>query len=249
MTINLRKLKLSYFKGFRSFEIVITGDTAVIAGKNATGKSTIFDAFLWLLFGKDSLGNADFQIKTVENGKEISRVEHTVEGVLEIDGHKTTLTRTLKENWIKPRGAEKEILKGNETLCLWDGVPISVSEYQKKISEIIDEKTFRLITDLRYFHSLKTDERRSILIALAGDISDDAILNSVDEFAELIEILKNSNYSDLIKKINAEKKRIKESINAIPIRIDEIYKSMPESIDFITVGVLLNNKNRRIKRN
>ena len=164
--IKLRKLRMIYFKGFKDFEVDFN-DRTVISGMNASGKSTIFDAWSWLLFGKDSLGNADFQIKTLdENGNVIEKVEHEVYGEIEINGSITTLKRVLRENWVKPRGQGYEYLKGNETKCFFDDIPLSVTEYQKRINEIVDEILFKLITNTNYFHSLKKEDRRNILVTL-----------------------------------------------------------------------------------
>ena len=57
--IVLKSLSLTNFKGARSQEIVFSEQGTVISGENGTGKTTIFDAFLWLLFGKDSSGRSD----------------------------------------------------------------------------------------------------------------------------------------------------------------------------------------------
>lgn len=228
--IKLRKLRMIYFKGFKDFEVDFN-DRTVISGMNASGKSTIFDAWSWLLFGKDSLGNADFQIKTLdENGNVIEKVEHEVYGEIEINGSITTLKRVLRENWVKPRGQGYEYLKGNETKCFFDDIPLSVTEYQKRVNEIVDENLFKLITNTNYFHSLKKEDRRNILVSLAGDISDSDISNG--KYDDIVELLSKSTSEDLKRKILAEKKRINDELKDIPIRIDELKRGMPEAIDF-----------------
>ena len=64
-TITLKSLSLVNFKGVRSQEIKFSDQVTVVCGENGTGKTTVFDAFLWLLFGKDSTGRSDsnFNIK------------------------------------------------------------------------------------------------------------------------------------------------------------------------------------------
>lgn len=239
--IKLRKLRMIYFKGFKDFEVDFS-DRTVISGRNTSGKSTIFDAWSWLLFGKDSLGNADFQIKTIQNGEVIEKVDHEVYGELEINGSITTLKRVLRENWVKPRGQEYEYLKGNETKCFFDGVPLSVGEYQKRVNEIVDESLFKLITNTNYFHSLKKEDRRNILVSLAGEITNVDVAAKGKDLEEIVELLNTSSIEDIKRRIAAEKKRIKDELEDIPIRIDELKKSMPEAVDVKSIENQISSK-------
>ena len=75
--MKLTKLELLNFKGLKSFAIDFNGDV-VIRGDNATGKTTVFDSVCWLLFGKDSLDRADFEIKTLDGGEPIHKVNQDV---------------------------------------------------------------------------------------------------------------------------------------------------------------------------
>ena len=72
MKIIIKSLTLTNFKCFRSKEITFNDDVTTIKGRNGVGKTTIADAILWCLFGKNSQGQADFDLKTHdENGKPI----------------------------------------------------------------------------------------------------------------------------------------------------------------------------------
>lgn len=68
-TIKLKSLSLVNFKGIRSLNIGFSDAETLVAGENGTGKTTVFDSFLWLLFGKDSTGRSDsnFNIKTLDS--------------------------------------------------------------------------------------------------------------------------------------------------------------------------------------
>ena len=115
MKILLKKLSLENFKGIKSLAIDFTEKTT-ISGANGTGKTTVYDAFLWCLFGKDSADRKDFNVKTIEpNGLATEKIDHSVTAILSIDGMETTLTRTLRENWVKKRGESEATLFGNET--------------------------------------------------------------------------------------------------------------------------------------
>ena len=98
MQIKISNLKLKNFKGIKNLEINFEGKNANIYGKNATGKTTVFDAFKWLFFDKDSSDRKDFNIKTLdENNKPIHFLEHEVEAILLIDGVDMTFKKMLKE--------------------------------------------------------------------------------------------------------------------------------------------------------
>jgi len=105
--IRLIKLKLKNFKGVKSFELYLDGGNIAIFGDNATGKTTLKDAFLWLLFDKDSQNRTDFDIKTIDpkTGKAINGLNHEVEGTLEIDGKELILRKSYYEKWTRKRGA------------------------------------------------------------------------------------------------------------------------------------------------
>ena len=115
MNIELKKLELLNFKGIKEKTIEFGRETNIF-GRNETGKTTIFDSFTWLLFGKDSSNRSDFNIKTIDkNGEFIHGLEHQVIGVLDVDGKEVILRRLLKENWVKKRGFAEAVFSGNTT--------------------------------------------------------------------------------------------------------------------------------------
>lgn len=71
--IELTSIKIRNFKGFKEFEFTPGGKNQKIAGENGTGKSSIYDAFSWVLFGKDSHDSSSFAWKPLDkNNKEIN---------------------------------------------------------------------------------------------------------------------------------------------------------------------------------
>ena len=92
MKIRIQKMKLQNFKGIREFEIDFNSLDTEIYGKNATGKTSIVDAFTWLFFDKDSNGSAKFDVKTkTPDGEFLHNLEHSVEVSLMIDGSFVTI--------------------------------------------------------------------------------------------------------------------------------------------------------------
>src|SRR6185295_9026071 len=147
MTIELKKLSLTNFKGIRHFTSEF-GHIANICGDNATGKTTLKDAFLWLFFGKDSTDRKDFEIKTLdENNNPYHHLDHEVEALIVIDGGIINIRRTLREKWVKKRGEQTSVFSGHETAFFWNDVPMKEGEFQAKVASVFNENIFKLITN------------------------------------------------------------------------------------------------------
>lgn len=246
MKITLKKLTLTNFKGAKSIEIDFANETH-ISGRNATGKSTIYDAFTWLLFGKNSNDLKDFSVKTWDaSGNIIPKIEHEVTGIISIDGVETALTRTLKEKWVKKRGEEISEFSGNETLYFINSVPKSQSEYQSFISGIIPETTFKLLTSPSYFNSLKWSDRREMLISIVGTPTNEDIAGT--DLANVISIMETEKKTveDLKKEYSAKRKKLKDELDKVPTRIDENNRDTPEPLNFTKIEKELAETKQRL---
>ena len=179
-TIKLKKLSLVNFKGIKNLEIELK-DQTIIEGKNGSGKTSVFDAYSWLLFGKNSQNQTDFSIKTYDtNNNVIHNLEHSVEGTFMIDDSEVVLKRLLREKWSKKKGSENPELTGNETIFFINEVPKSLSEYKLFVDGIISEESQKVLSNPLYFNqTMKWQDRRTILSKLAGDIDKTSILNNL----------------------------------------------------------------------
>lgn len=230
--IILRKLKLVNFKGIKEKTINFTECTNIY-GDNATGKTTIFDAFTWVLFGKDSGDKKDFNIKTLdEKGKAIPKIEHEVEAVLTVNDREVVLKSILREKWVTKKGALEAEFKGHETTYFFDGVPMKQEEYKRKIGEIIDEKFFKIVTNPIYFNSLKWQDMRKVLFELAPFGTDKEIAESCKDIGYLAEIFDTKTVDEYKKEIASKRKKINSELEALPVRIDEVIRGMPEEEDW-----------------
>ena len=229
MEIKIFSLKLKNFKGIKDSEINFNCKDTNIYGANATGKTTIFDAFKWLFFDKDSSDRKDFNIKTLDaNNRPIHFLEHEVEAILVIDGVDMTFKKVLQEKWVKKRGENDREFSGHETNYWIDEVPIKKKDYEEKINSLIPESLFKLITDPAYFNNqLKWTERRELLISISGTtISDDEILNSKEEFKILKDNLDGRSIDDYKKVVVAKIKDLNKEKETIPVRIDELTNTL-----------------------
>lgn len=229
MEIRIYNLKLKNFKGIKELQIEFNGKDTNIFGANATGKTTVFDAFKWLFFDKDSNDRKDFNIKTLdENNNPIHFLEHEVEATLIIDGQDITFRKMLKEKWVKRRGQENQEFAGHETNYWIDEVPVKKKDYEEKINSLIPESLFKLITDPSFFNNVMSwKERRELLISISGsNITDEDILNSDEKFATLKENLQGRKIDDYKKVIVAKVKELNTEKEKIPVRIDELTNTL-----------------------
>ena len=227
--MTLVKLVLENFKGIRALTLEPNGRDMRISGENGTGKTTCADAFTWLVSSKDSLGRSDFALKTLdENGKELHNLEHSVEGVLNIDEQQITLKKTFKEKYVKRRGQARAEFTGHTTDYEIDGVPTSKADWDAKIKSIIDEDTLKLLTSPTHFNSMHWQKRRQILLDVCGDISDADVIASNKDLSALPDIIGKRSIDDLRQIVAAKKRKINDSLKEIPARIDELTKGMAE---------------------
>ena len=226
--MKLTKLELLNFKGLKSFAININGDV-VIRGDNATGKTTVFDSVCWLLFGKDSLDRADFEIKTLEAGEPIHKVNHEVTGTFTLDeGGTVELKRVYREKYSSPRGGEVT-LTGHTTDYFVDGVPKKEKEYKEMASSLVDESIFKLITNPLYFNETYSwQNRRKLLLEMCGDISDEDVIASHSDLKALTDILSGHSVDDHRKVVASKKSTINKELDMLPVRIDEALRGKPE---------------------
>ncbi len=241
--IVIKKISLINFKGLRNQEINFDKNTNIF-GDNGTGKTTIFDAFTWMSFGKDSTGRKDFQIKPLDKDNVvIPRIEHEVSAILIVDGEEVSIRRVLKENWVKKRGSLESEFSGNVTDYYWNEVPMQQKEFQTKVNQILDEAVFKMITNPLAFNQMKWQDRRNALIQIVGEVSDSELALGNSEYENLIAQLTNGKtLEDYRKQIVASIKKAKEDLKAIPTRVDEISRSKPEDFDFLNLSVDLKNK-------
>lgn len=226
--MRLKSIELRNFKGIRDLVFEPDGRDAAVYGQNATGKTTLADSFSWLLFGKDSLNRADFEIKPIApDGEPEHGLEHEVSATLDVDGEELILRKVLKEKWTKPRGAPTAVFSGHTIDHFIDSVPVKEREYKDRIAEIAPEETFRLLTNPRYFsESMKWQDRRRILLSVCGDITDQDVIASDLRLSSLPDILGKHTLDDYRKILAGKRAEINKQLTEIPIRISELQRGL-----------------------
>lgn len=246
----ITRLEVRNFKGIPYFAMTINGLNAAIYGDNAVGKTTVFDAFTFGLFDKDSQNKKDFAIKTLDAaGNELHNLEHSVEIEFLYNGLPLTLKKVFREKWTQKRGSAKSEFSGHTTDYYIDGVPVQKKEYSKKIESIVQEDIFKLLTSPTYFNEqVKWQDRRKTLLEICGDISDEEVIASDYSLSKLPAILQGRSIDNHRKIIAARRAEINKELEKIPVRIDEIQRSLPsvEGLDKNNLEAKINGLNTDI---
>lgn len=250
--IILKSLALVNFKGVRDFSIAFNDGITTVCGDNGTGKTTLYDAYLWLLFGKDSTGRSDgangFNVKTTgEDGKPIYRLEHSVTAVLEVDGKEIKLQRSFVEKWQKVNGTTDEVMKDETQYFINDVRTGTKKEYQAEISEIIPEDVFRMITNPYYFTSLSAETQKDMLLEMVGNIDDEEVAATDPDFLALLDQINGTSLAKWAREIAAKKKACNDALATIPASIETAQKLMPESENWAVLEKQLKEVQDRVK--
>ena len=237
--IRIKRLYLENFKCHKSLKLNFDGGNASIYGDNASGKTSVYDALTWLLFGKDSQGNGEknIEIKPLDANGEVKDHDAltAVEAVLDVNGEEVTLRRTYKEVWTTKRGSSTATYDGNTSEYYVDGVPCKRNAFQDKVNELVSEDTFRMLTSVSHFASqISWQERRAVLFQVAGVMDDKQILATNDMFSPLVESMGRLGLDDYKRKMLAEKKKFVGAKSEIPARISECQKTIDDiqGLDF-----------------
>lgn len=229
-SIIIKKMHIINFKGVREVTIDFNREVTNIYGRNGAGKTTLFDAFTWLLFGKDSQDRKAFELKTLDaDGNIIAQLPHEVSAVLEVNGQEVTLTRRFTEKWVKRAGKVDKEFDGNKEERFFNDVPCSKKEYEEHIAEICDEAVFKFITSPTFFTSQKPEVQKAMLHRMAGNITDEEVAAGNEDFQRLLAELTGKTLVDFKKEISAKKQRINAELVDLPGRIDEKKRDIAKS--------------------
>lgn len=223
--MKLDYIKIKNFKGCVEFEMHPQAGETTVYGKNRAGKSTIADAFYWVLFGKNQSGSTDFGIKNYLR-KDLNRRDHFVEVMFD-GAHK--FTKIYKESWIRKKGELEEVYSGNTIEYYINDVPVTMAIYNAKIEELLPK--CKLLASANYFTEvLKWEDRRKILLDVVKPYSDLEICESNGELSKLGLLISNKPIDDLKKEVATKVSKIKKDIEELPVRIDELTSQIPDEV-------------------
>ncbi len=217
MKIELLEINIANFKGIQNFAFQPNGGNVTVFGENGCGKTTVYDAFLWLFFGKNSEGKTDFDLRPLDNSNVAIKGLVLAVGVsLSIDGESHTFRKEHHEKVVRGQ------LTGYESRCFIDEVPKKKGEYEAAIADIIAEDIFKMLTDLQCFNTLHWSKQRAILKVFAENAG------TPSGFTELMSKLKGRSLKDFEDVLKTRKKKYAEERDEINPRLDEIHKGLGE---------------------
>lgn len=248
-TIIIKSMRLTNFKGVRDLSIDFNDTVTNIYGRNGSGKTTVFDAFTWLLFGKDSSNSKQFDLKTLDaDGKIIPQIPHEVSAVLVVNGEQITLTRRFTEKWVKRSGKVEREFDGNKEERFFNDVPVSKADYEVRIAEICREDIFKLITSPTFFTSQSYQLQKATLREMAGNVTDEEVAAGNADFEALLDIISGKSLEDFKKEIASKKAHINAELIDLPGHIDEKQRDIAkyETEDWSAIDTELDEKRKTL---
>lgn len=234
--IKILRMTIENFKGHSYLKLQLDGKSVGIYGDNATGKTSVYDALTWLLFGKDSQGNGEknIDLKPLDANGEVRdhQAITSVEVEFQVDGEQVELKRTLREVWATRRGSSTPAYEGNISDYFVDGVPQKKNEYDRRVRELVSEELFRMLTSVSYFAStMKWQDRRAVLFDMTGTMSDKEIMAQNADFAPLLDSMGKLNLSEFKAKLASQKKGLTGVRDDAPTRINECQRNLQELVE------------------
>lgn len=215
MKIRLESLTLENYKKFGTPVAFQFHDQTKISGKNKEGKSTLENAYVEILTGKEVDGTQPDGIRPHgEDGKDLNRADVIREVTLDIDGKETTIRKITKQKWRKPHGQTEEVLDGNTVSYEIDGFPYAPKKFEEYMKELEDPEILLMCSNPNPFLSIlkkSTADARKVLEKLSG-FSLEEFLASNPQYVEVQEITKGHSVEDTMKKLrkqlNDQKKKL-----------------------------------------
>lgn len=245
MKMMIKKLRMQNFKGCEDSTMEF-GHRTNIYGRNATGKTTIHDAVMWVLFNKMADGTKPDQIRPHNaNGGNIDFVDIIVELTLEIDDLEYTIKKTQKQNWVQHHGSLEKVFEGNENCWEVNGIPKSQMEYRKWLNQMIDEEVFMFTASATAFMKLAMKKRREVLFNLVTDISNADVIAANNELDPVASIIATCTPEEAMKLATKNIRAYNKQLTEIPARIDELSKQIVR-IDVSDMELQKNELQRQI---
>lgn len=220
-------LSISHFRGVERLKIAAQSRNVKIYGCNGAGKTTTEDAFLWLLFGKDSADRKDYDLIPHKPGgtePDVGRgLEPVVEAKLEYFGKTVALKKSYIEEW-PARGALKGQYAGSKTHYFVDDLEVKAGEYNSVVGELIDPALFKLLTNPHYFtEQLSWQERRATLIKIAGDLN-------VETVPDLVTLMDGRPFDNFYALAKQNVKTAQKELDGMPYAITEAKRLIPTDL-------------------
>jgi hypothetical protein len=134
--ILLKKLTLENWRA-QNTVIEFSGGVTEIRAKNGVGKSTLFNAWVWLLCGTDAQDRSNYDLYDTNYEQSKDTPTAMVQAELEVDGVELILKRCAKSQWTRPRGREEWVKALSDKYTFFvDNVEYQAKQYQEAVSQL-----------------------------------------------------------------------------------------------------------------
>lgn len=215
MKLWIKSLGVENYKKFIVLTTFQFFNRTKVSGKNKEGKSTLENAYMEILTGKEVDGTQPDGIRPHgEDGKDLNRSDVIREVVLDIDGKETTIRKNTKQKWRKPHGQTEEVLDGNTVSYEIDGFPYAPKKFEEYMKELADPEILLMCSNPNPFLSIlkkSTVKARKVLEKLSG-FSLEEFLESNPQYASVSDLTKGHSVEDtmdkLRKQLDGQKKKL-----------------------------------------
>lgn len=223
MKVILKHMELNNYKSFYDSKNLSQDfyHRTRICGKNREGKSTIANAYLEIVTGKEANGTTPDKIRPHDaDGKEIDKVDVIREIELDIDDKPTTIRKVTKQKWRKPHGQTEEVFDGNETKYEVDGFSMNQKQITEFMAKIADADTLLMCSNAQVFLNIlqksTADARKTLEKTTGFDLEQFITENG---FSQIAEITKGHSIEDVMKKLRKQLSDEKKKVDEQNIRI------------------------------
>ena len=184
------------------------GKRTRISGKNGSGKSTVMNAFMETLTGKNADGTQPDNVRPIVDGKELEGVDVVRTVVLDIGGKEIEIKKITKQKRER-MGEEMQYVPGsNENYFFIDGISFTKKKYDEWILENICEpdKLAACINAIIFLSMLmkSSNDTKAFLEKMAGFDLNEYIKSLGSEFSEVEEITKGHPIEQVQKTLNKQ---------------------------------------------
>lgn len=225
--VQIKKMSIENWRA-QNKSIEFIGNITEIKGRNESGKSSVMNAFLWLLTGYDEEDRLNYNLfdNTVEQTYE-NAIPASVEAVFEVNGNEYTFKKTAKQGWSRARGNSEYTRKGTDDYSFFaDGIEVSATQYKTMVEGLfapIDK--LKIMLNLRYFLMLDWKDMRKQLESMVGDIESSDFKG---DYGIILKDLIKHTPDELKSLYKAKMKPMKASIDSLPVTIETMQTNLPD---------------------
>lgn len=213
MRISLKKLILENFMCYAHKEVVFSDNTK-IAASNGKGKSSIVNAYMWLLFNCDYRLADNPPVRRMVDGKTVDDTDVSVTAVFDVDGKEVVMCKSQKRKYSKDGSSYKD-----DNSYSINEVPKTLRDFNAYIDA--DMAILKMCSNINAFLAKKPAEMRNFLFVLVDGISDIDIAKSKIELAELVPLLDKYTADELLAMNKATKSKVAKELPVLDGQIAE----------------------------